>query len=137
MAFCCLSALFLLYPYSVAAALTYTGQTLILNDIPYYVPATPFVTIPSVDALKSSTSADGLVPVTVVALPSSNSNLNNLGAITKAFGTDDVWNEGFLDGMSERLTCLNMLLHEYHVSLYVAEPNVVISHSAFSISHKQ
>ena len=77
----------------------FTGQTLLLNDIPYYVPATPFVTVPSFGSLTNFGSANGLVPVTVVALPSSNSSLSNVEAILSGFGADDVWNEGFLGGM--------------------------------------
>lgn len=77
----------------------FTGQTLLLNDIPYYVPATPFVTVPSFSSLTNFGSANGLVPVTVVALPSSNSSLSDSGAILSGFGADDVWNEGFLEGM--------------------------------------
>ena len=77
----------------------FTGQTLLLNDIPYYVPATPFVTVPSSASLKNFGSANGLVPVTVVALPSSNSKLSDVEAILSGFAADDVWNEGFLEGM--------------------------------------
>ena len=83
----------------IAASLLFTGQTLLLNDIAYYVPATPFVTIPSFSHLTNFGCADGLVPVTVVALPSSNSSLSNVKAILSGFGADDVWNEGFLEGM--------------------------------------
>ena len=75
------------------------GQTLLLNDIPYYVPATPLITLPSFSSLTNLGSADGLVPVTVVALPTSNSSLSVLGAVVSGFGADDVWNEGFLEGM--------------------------------------
>ena len=77
----------------------FTGQTLLLNGIAYYVPATPFVTVPSFSSLANFGSANGLVPVTVVALPSSNSSLSNIEAILSGFGADDVWNEGFLEGM--------------------------------------
>ena len=94
-----LLAIFIVFLQPIAASLVFTGQTLLLNDIPYYVPATPFITVPSFASLNSLGSANDLVPVTVVALPSSNSNLSNVEAILSGFGADDVWNEGFLEGM--------------------------------------
>ena len=94
-----LLAIFSLCLHHITASLMFTGQTLLLNDIPYYVPATPLITLPSSKFLANFASADGLVPVTVVALPTSNSSLSTLEAIVSGFGVDDVWNEGFLEGM--------------------------------------
>ena len=94
-----LLAIFFVCLHPIVASLMFTGQTLLLNDIPYYVPATPFITVPSFATLTSFGCANGLVPVTVVALPSSNSNLRNVEAILSGFDADDVWNEGFLEGM--------------------------------------
>ncbi len=91
-------AIFSVCLHPIAASLMFTGQTLLLNDIPYYVPATPLITVPSLSSLTNFGSADGLVPVTVVALPASNSSLNVVGEIVSGFGADDVWNEGFLEG---------------------------------------
>jgi len=82
-----------------ATVLTSTGQTLLLNEIPYYVPATPFATVPMLSSLQTLSSAGGLKPVTVVRLSASNNNLSSLESIIDGFGTgDDVWNEGFLEG---------------------------------------
>ena len=94
-----LLAIFAVCLHPITASLMFTGQTLLLNDIPYYVPATPLITLPSFSSLTNAGSADGLVPVTVVALPTSNSSLSTLGAVVSGFGADDVWNEGFLEGM--------------------------------------
>ena len=95
----------------IAASLMFTGQTLLLNDIPYYVPATPFVTVPSFNFLTNFVCTNGLIPVTVVALPSSNSSLSNVEPILSGFGADDVWNEGFLEGMySDDTLVLNKLI---------------------------
>ena len=107
----------------IAASLIFTGQTLLLNDISYYVPATPFVTVPSFASLNSFGSANGLVPVTVVALPSSNSNLSNVEAILNGFGADDVWNEGFLEGMcSDDSQVLNksLVIFSSHIIEHIA-----------------
>lgn len=82
----------------VLGTLTSTGQTLLLNDIPYYVPATPFVTIPVLSSLKILPSAAGLVPVTVVQVSTLNDSLSDLESIIEGFGVDDVWNEEFLEG---------------------------------------
>ena len=94
-----LLAIFSVCLHPITASLIFTGQTLLLNDIPYYVPATPLITLPSSSLLANFASADGLVPVTVVALPTSNFSLSTLGAVVSGFGVDDVWNEGFLEGM--------------------------------------
>lgn len=82
-----------------AGSLTSTGRTLVLNDIPYYVPATPFATLPLLHPLQSATFADDLAPVTVVRLPASNASLGVLEQAINGFGADDVWNEGFAEGM--------------------------------------
>ena len=81
-----------------AVTLRSTGQTLVLNDIPYYVPGTPFATIPFLKSLQSTASAGGLVPVTVVRLSASNASLSGLERAIDDFEEDDVWNEGFLEG---------------------------------------
>ena len=80
------------------AAIVSTGQTVAIDGIPYYVPATPFVTLPLLTALKPLASAGGLVPVTVVGASATNASSNNLGNIIGGFGTDDVWSDGFLEG---------------------------------------
>lgn len=82
-----------------AVSLRSTGQTLVLNDIPYYVPATPFTTIPTFKSLQGAVFASGLAPVTVVQLPASNATLSGLEQAIDGFGVDDVWNEGFAEGM--------------------------------------
>ncbi|KAK0507521.1 hypothetical protein JMJ35_010044 [Cladonia borealis] len=94
-----LLAIFSICVYHITASLMFTGQTLLLNDIPYYVPATPLITLPSSSFLADFDSAEGLVPVTVVALPTSNFSLSILEAVVSGFGVDDVWNEGFLEAI--------------------------------------
>lgn len=81
-----------------AVSLESTGQTFVLNDIPYYVPATPFTTIPLLKPLESAASAGGLVPVTVLEVSASNATLSGLEQAIDGFSIDDVWNEGFLEG---------------------------------------
>ena len=123
-----MASLYLLAIFSVclrpiAASLMFTGQTLLLNDIPYYVPATPFVTVPSFGSLTNFGSANGLVPVTVVALPSSNSSLSTVEAILSGFGADDVWNEGFLEGMYSKDSLVldkQFVIYSSHVVDHVA-----------------
>ena len=88
-----------LFPGEVVGSLQSTGQTLLLNDLPYYVPATPVAAISTLKSLKKLPSDNALVPVTVVDLSASNSSLSTLEAIIASFGVDDdVWNEGFLEG---------------------------------------
>jgi len=62
---------------------------LFLNDIAYYVPATPFTTIPILKPLKSAASAGGWVP-TVLELSASDAHLSGLERAIDGFGEDDV-----------------------------------------------
>ncbi len=89
---------FILIVRLTTATLTSTGQTVLLDDIPYYIPAAPFTTVSLLSSLKSLNSASGLVPVTVVGVSASNSSLSSLESTIDGFGSDDVWNQGFLEG---------------------------------------
>ena len=77
---------------NAAAQLVSTGQTLVLNDIPYYLPAEPFTTV-AIGKRSGLKSKSGLVPVTVVG------GSDDLQATVQAYGeVDDVWSTGFLGG---------------------------------------
>ena len=95
--------LYSLADFTSAFNFTSTGSTVILNDIPYYVPGTPVGSIPDFNPqiLTGTKSVfGGLVPVTVVETTSVTFNLQNLKATVKDFGTkDDVWGIAFLSGM--------------------------------------
>ena len=69
-----------------------------LNDVPYYLPAAAFATLPTFTLLEGAASAVGFVPVTVVELSASNASQNGLEHVIDSFGVDDVWNFGFLEG---------------------------------------
>ena len=69
-----------------------------LNDVPYYLPAASFATLPIFASLKDAASAVGFVPVTVVELSAPNASQNGLEHVIDSFGVDDVWNIGFLEG---------------------------------------
>lgn len=90
--------LFALFARFTTGILTFTGQTLCLNGIPYYVPATPITTVASLTGLKLVGTAGGLVPATVVRTSATNSSLGALKSIIEGFYADDVWNAGFLKG---------------------------------------
>lgn len=94
---CCL--FFSYIPDVVALSLTSTGGTLMLGDVPYYVPATPYTTI-SANGLGRLDSVNGLAPVTVVSVTAGNDSVGSLGSIVGDFAADDVWNTGFLEGRS-------------------------------------
>lgn len=81
-----------------AAALISTGQTLLLDDIPYYLPPLPYTKVSFLPPLVSVASTAGLVPVTVVAASATNSSQGTLQSIIDGFGSDDVWSQGFLEG---------------------------------------
>ncbi|KAI4095792.1 MAG: hypothetical protein LQ339_007155 [Xanthoria mediterranea] len=92
-----LALLLALVRYVAALTLRSTGGTLMLGDIPYYVPATPYTTV-SVRALGRLQSVNGLSPVTVIGATAGNASVGSLGSILAAFATDDVWNPYFLQG---------------------------------------
>lgn len=106
----------LFQPLTGAASLISTGQTLLLNDIPYYVPATPFATLPLPSPLQSAAFAGGLAPVTVVGLSAGNAGLSGLEQAISGFGGDDVWNWGFGQGRWG-VVFLSMVLVRGSVSL--------------------
>ena len=83
-----------------AVDLTSTGSTLALDGVPYYIPSTAYTSISNFQSqilTGSSTTFDGLVPVTVVDADAASFNLQQLGQTISSFGSDDdVWGEGFL-----------------------------------------
>lgn len=81
----------------MALSLISTGGTLMLGNIPYYVPATPFTTI-STSGFGRLQSVNGLAPVTVISITAANNSIGHLSSIIGDFAADDVWNTGFLDG---------------------------------------
>ena len=90
----CIAALLTLLSLTPTAStqLVSTGQTLVLNNVPYYVPATAFTAL-NVKKLRGLPSADGLVPITVVGSSA------DLQATVQGYGqNDDVWSAGFLEG---------------------------------------
>ncbi|KAL9576846.1 MAG: hypothetical protein Q9212_006769 [Teloschistes hypoglaucus] len=93
----------ILVPDAVAVTLTSTGGTLTLNEIPYYVPGTPYTTV-STRAFQGLQSVDGLVPVTVVNLAAGNDSLSNWKSVLGKFAADDVWNSGFLEAILVKST---------------------------------
>ena len=75
-----------------ASQLVSTGQTVNVNGIPYYVPATPLTTV-ATRGLRRLHSPGGLVPVTVA------DSSTNLQVTIQGYGkVDDVWSTGFLEG---------------------------------------
>lgn len=80
-----------------AHSLTFTGQTVVLNKILYYVLARPTTTLPAITSIAPSGS---LAPVTVVGDSDAtiNTSSSDLGSIIEFYKADNVWNEGLLEG---------------------------------------
>lgn len=84
----------------VQALLTSNGMTVTLNDIPYYVPASPIATV-ECDAkrLGAITSVAGLVPLTVIETSALTFSQNDFDAtVARYMASDDVFQTGFLQG---------------------------------------
>ena len=79
-----------------------TGMTVVLNDIPYYIPASPVATIQiRPNQIIAGSSAAGLVPLTVVETTSLTFNQSDLAAIIANYtASDDVFQAGFLEGIA-------------------------------------
>ncbi|MCJ1405391.1 hypothetical protein MMC11_008619 [Xylographa trunciseda] len=83
------------------AQLISTGMTVVLNDIPYYIPAGPVATIKlGATQLNAGISAAGLVPLTVVETTSLTFSQSDLEAIIANYtASDDVFQNGFLQAI--------------------------------------
>lgn len=86
-----------LVPLVSTVSLTSTGSTLLLGDIAYYVPGTPFANLPSFSNLEHLASDGGFIPVTVIGT-TPKSSFSTRDQLIQSFEVDDVWNEGFLEG---------------------------------------
>ena len=86
----------------LAAELTSTGSTVALDGVPYYIPSTPYASIPNFQSqilAGKGSGYGGIVPVTVVNATSATFTLAQLDQTVATFGReDDVWQEGFLSG---------------------------------------
>lgn len=84
----------------VQALLTSNGMTVTLNDIPYYIPASPVATIEcNSKKLGAATSLAGLVPLTVIQTFSLTFSQNDFAAMVANYtASDDVFQAGFLQG---------------------------------------
>ena len=82
------------------AAVSSTGFTVSLTDIDYFLPPKPVAKISRCDELQSMFEDDLFVPFTVV-------NAKGYGidvaSLTAGYNKDDVWQAGFMEGMSGRI----------------------------------
>lgn len=79
------------------------GSVVTLNEVPYYIPGTPYASTSSFKAQtlhNTTTVLGGLEPLTVVTTSSVTFNLVDLQNTLKGFEeSDDVWQAGFLSSM--------------------------------------
>ena len=85
----------------VHAAVYPTGRTILVEDVPYYVPPKPVSQLkPGSHTPLSQQSDLDLVPFTFTSTTASNFAQNDLTSLTKNFtASDDVWQTSFLQGM--------------------------------------
>lgn len=83
---------------SVQAAVSSRGITVSLTDIDYFLPPKPVASIAGCEELKASFAEGPFVPFTVVKA-AGYGTLDVASLIAKYAEEDDVWQEGFLDGM--------------------------------------
>ena len=84
-----------------AVSFVSTGSTVVLDGIPYYVPASPVTTLRvRHDQFGSAASVAGLVPLTVLETSVSTFTQKDLDAtIANYTAIDDVFQLGFLQGI--------------------------------------
>ena len=100
-----------LFPFAFGLDLISTGSTVALNGVPYYVPSTPYVKIPSFNSrvlAGKGSGYGGIVPVTVVKATAA-VTLAQLKSTITAYGSeDDVWQTGFLSSTHDRVGDLEL-----------------------------
>ncbi|KAL8668647.1 MAG: hypothetical protein Q9168_006729 [Polycauliona sp. 1 TL-2023] len=87
-----------LVPHVASFTLSSLGGTLMLGDIAYYIPGTPYTTV-AVRGLGRLQNVNGLSPVTVISSTATNATVGSLASIVSDFAADDVWNQDFLQGV--------------------------------------
>jgi hypothetical protein len=76
---------------SVRAAVSYTGFTVSLEGVDYFLPPKPAASITGCEEIKASFEDGPFVPITVV---------KGSGAVdVTSYSKDDVWQEAFLEGI--------------------------------------
>lgn len=86
----------LLLSATVSAAVSSTGFTVSLQDVDYFLPPKPVARISDCDELKASFEKGLFVPMTVVK----SGGAVDAASISSAYGQDDVWQAGFMEGVS-------------------------------------
>ena len=80
---------------TLASTACITGQTAVLDGVPYYIPPRP-VTSSRMSFLNDKTNISGLTPVTIVTTNDSNYNAGDLQVdISNFFSADDVFSLAF------------------------------------------
>lgn len=101
-----LSVTSLAFASSVQAAVLATGFTVSLGGVDYFLPPKAVASIFGCEEIKASFENGPFVPITVVA--------GNGTVDVASYSKDDVWQEGFLDGMSlspnKNPTCIQHML---------------------------
>ena len=89
-------------PVVSTATFTFSGSTVELNNVPYYIPPVPISTIDvSYSDLQRCASVNGLVPLTVIWTSSRKLSQNDFAqTISNFLQTDDVFSIGFLEGIA-------------------------------------
>ena len=80
----------------VQAAVSSTGFTVSLSDIDYVRPPQPIAKISSCEEIQASFEDAPFVPFTVVK---AQDGALDVASLTASYAHDDVWQEGFMDGM--------------------------------------
>ena len=88
---------------NVHAAVSSTGFTVSLTDIDYFLPPKPVASIAGCNEIKAAFADGPFVPLTVVE-GDGYGTLDLASVTTKYAERDDVWQEGFLDGVSQTQT---------------------------------
>lgn len=80
---------------SVRATVSSKGYTVSVSDVDYFLPPKPVAKISGCDGLESMFGNGLFVPFTVVKA----NGTQDVAALTASYTEDDVWQEGFLEGV--------------------------------------
>lgn len=85
---------------SFSYSLTPTGQTVKLDGVSYYLPATPVTKVVQKELISKAESSGALLPVTVVISNTSTFSATDVSRTVEAYkGIDDVFSEGSLEAV--------------------------------------
>lgn len=122
-----------LLQHSLASTVSRTGQTVELDGIPYYLPATPITTLHHDNFHGTFSKHNTLTPLTVITANGSSYSGSDLSTTIASYKAhDDVFSEGFLEAIYVQYIGFKPRGHDWKASSYNN-----ITNGTAAVLHKQ